>query len=137
GAAGFRRAVVPGAHGRSRAGHGVGRSPRRVAAERRPHGAEPRQGGGRLAVVLGVTDVRARGGAPEMTGRRGCGLALALTLTVALAPAAARAHTEPYSHLEIHVGPEGMTGTITAHMVDLAHEAGLAVPESLLDARYD
>src|SRR5439155_19209026 len=41
------------------------------------------------------------------------------------------------SHLEIRVGPGGMTGTLTAHMVDLAHEAGLAVPESLLDARYD
>ncbi len=64
-------------------------------------------------------------------------LAAALAACALLVPAALLAHTEPYSHLEIHADPAGLSGTLTAHMVDLAHEAGLAVPESLLDARYD
>lgn len=60
------------------------------------------------------------------------GVALA---TLAFAPVA-RAHDQPYSWLELKLAPDGLDGKVTAHIVDLAHESGLAPPDSLLDAGY-
>jgi len=58
-------------------------------------------------------------------------LLLGITLAVP-----ALAHQEPYSWLDLHVSASGVEGSMTAHMVDLSHEAGIAVPESLLDSRF-
>jgi hydrogenase/urease accessory protein HupE len=58
-------------------------------------------------------------------------LSLGITLAVP-----ALAHQEPYSWLDLHVSASGVEGSMTAHMVDLSHEAGIAVPESLLDSRF-
>lgn len=44
----------------------------------------------------------------------------------------ARAHQEPYSHLDLRVEAGRLRGSVTAHIEDLAHEAGMASPESLL-----
>jgi hydrogenase/urease accessory protein HupE len=59
-----------------------------------------------------------------------------LVAALSLCATPARAHQEPYSHLEIVADEHGLHGTLTAHMVDLAHEAGLTPPESLLSAGY-
>ena len=56
-------------------------------------------------------------------------LATLLLLTLA---SPANAHDAPYSFVDIHVTPAGLEGRVMAHVVDLAHEAGLASPESLL-----
>src|SRR5437867_3242877 len=44
----------------------------------------------------------------------------------------ARAHDQPYSYIDIRLRPDAMEGTITAHVVDLAHEIGFAPADSLL-----
>lgn len=66
---------------------------------------------------------------------RGLALAAALALGLAL-PSTASAHDQPYSWLDLRLAGDHLDGRVTAHIVDLAHEAGLAVPESLLDAGY-
>jgi hydrogenase/urease accessory protein HupE len=65
--------------------------------------------------------------------RRATAAALALALALA---GRASAHQEPYSHVEVRVGPTRMEGRVMGHVVDLAHEAGLPAPDSLFDARY-
>ena len=60
---------------------------------------------------------------------------VAAALAVAFASAAS-AHDQPYSWLDLRLDDRGLDGRVTAHIVDLAHEAGLAAPESLLDAGY-
>jgi hydrogenase/urease accessory protein HupE len=60
---------------------------------------------------------------------------LAALLALAFAGTAS-AHQEPYSHVEVRVGPGRMEGRVMGHVVDLAHEAGLAVPDSLFDPGY-
>ncbi len=59
----------------------------------------------------------------------------ALAIALALAPGAS-AHDQPYSWLDLRLDARGLDGRVSAHIVDLAHEAGLAAPESLLDAGY-
>jgi hydrogenase/urease accessory protein HupE len=61
--------------------------------------------------------------------------ACAAWLVTAGAPIAG-AHQEPYSHLDLHVENGRVRGSVTAHIVDLAHEAGLAPPESLLSIGF-
>ena len=56
----------------------------------------------------------------------------AVGLATLLAATTARAHDQPYSWLDLRVTPAGLEGRVTAHIVDLAHEAGIATPDSLL-----
>lgn len=57
---------------------------------------------------------------------------LAAVLTLGLAvPASLRAHDEPYSYVDVHFEPNALRGQIAAHVEDLAHELGLATPDSL------
>ena len=76
---------------------------------------------------------RARRPSRQPGRRLGRALILAV-LASSLGTHAARSHTEPYSHLELRLEPDGWHGTLVAHVVDLAHEAGIAHPESLLEA---
>jgi len=46
----------------------------------------------------------------------------------------ALAHDAPYSFLDLRLGPGGLDGALTAHVFDLAHELGVAAPDSLLDS---
>ncbi|MCI0666479.1 MAG: HupE/UreJ family protein [Methylococcaceae bacterium] len=60
-----------------------------------------------------------------------------ITLTIAaLGSARAVAHDEPYSHIEIRLDPGRVHGKVMAHVIDLAHEGGLEMPELLLDRGY-
>ena len=60
---------------------------------------------------------------------------IALALGIVLA-CAASAHDQPYSHVEVRVEPTALRGRVLAHVVDLAHEAGLPAPDSLFRASY-
>jgi len=44
----------------------------------------------------------------------------------------ARAHAQPYSFLDLRLESGAIDGRLTAHVFDLAHEIGVATPESLL-----
>ena len=59
-------------------------------------------------------------------------IALALTIT----PRAALAHAEPYSFVEVRIDSGALRGRVTAHVVDLAHEAHLAKPDSLFRTAF-
>ena len=48
----------------------------------------------------------------------------------------ASAHQQPYSYLDLRLGDGGLEGTVAAHVVDLAHEAGGWAPDSLLDSGF-
>jgi hydrogenase/urease accessory protein HupE len=48
----------------------------------------------------------------------------------------AAAHQEPYSFLDVRLDDGGMHGRLIAHIVDLAHEASLPRPDSLLSPGY-
>lgn len=61
---------------------------------------------------------------------------LAAVLLVLLGARVARAHDQPYSWLDLRLGSNGIEGRVTAHVVDLAHETGLATPDSLLDRAF-
>ncbi len=63
------------------------------------------------------------------------GLILATALGLLL-PAAAGAHSQPYSFIDVRIDGGALHGRVTAHVVDLAHEALLPVPDSLLDAAF-
>jgi hydrogenase/urease accessory protein HupE len=56
----------------------------------------------------------------------------AVLLVTGLAAAPACPHDQPYSWLDLRLAPDGVAVRITAHVVDLAHEAGIATPDSLL-----
>jgi len=59
-------------------------------------------------------------------------LTAAAALLAALSAGPALAHDQPYSWLDLRLTGAGLEGRVTAHIVDLSHEAGNAVPESLL-----
>src|SRR5436190_23825231 len=46
------------------------------------------------------------------------------------------AHPIPFSYLDIRLDQGRMEGTLTAHIVDLAHDLNVDKPESLLDAKF-
>jgi hydrogenase/urease accessory protein HupE len=48
-------------------------------------------------------------------------------------PRAAHAHTQPYSYVDLRLGTDEFTGSVTAHVVDIAQETGISNPEDLLD----
>jgi hypothetical protein len=54
------------------------------------------------------------------------------TLLLASLSAQALAHAAPYSWLDLRILPDSLAGEITAHVYDLAHDAGIARPETLL-----
>jgi len=55
-----------------------------------------------------------------------------LLLVLLFVASPAWAHDAPYSFLNLRFAPGGASGTLTAHVVDLAHELPGAAPESLL-----
>ena len=58
--------------------------------------------------------------------------ALLVAAVLAAASGPALAHDAPYSFLNLRFTPAGVEGALTAHVVDLAHESGVAAPESML-----
>jgi hydrogenase/urease accessory protein HupE len=69
------------------------------------------------------------------TSARVATFGLVLTVAVVLAPRFVWAHAEPYSWVDIRLEPGTWRGTVTAHVVDLAHEIELATADSLLAPR--
>ncbi len=62
-------------------------------------------------------------------------LVIGLTAAMlAIQPRAVHAHTQPYSYVDLRLGTDAVTGTVTAHVVDVAHETGTSNPGDLLDA---
>lgn len=59
-----------------------------------------------------------------------------LLAALAGGPRTAAAHDQPYSFLDVHLERGMLAGTVMAHVVDLAHAAGIAVPESLLSPGF-
>jgi len=57
--------------------------------------------------------------------------ALAALLVLVAPPAAA--HPAPFSYLDLHLAPSGVTGTLTVHDLDAAYELGLSDADALLD----
>src|SRR5262245_6853484 len=95
-----------------------------------PHGSLRRARRGRLGELVGFADVREG----RSVSRRGALPIAALLATLIAGPAAA--HDQPYSWLDLRLRERGITGRVTAHVVDLAHEASLDSPDSLLDPAY-
>ena len=60
-------------------------------------------------------------------------LAVVIAMNFA-APHVARAHDEPYSFVDVHLETQVLRGQVVAHVEDLAHELGLAAPDSLRQA---
>ena len=58
--------------------------------------------------------------------------ALCVALALAGAAATAFAHNQPFSFLDLHVAPDSLTGRVSAHVIDIAHDLGIAAPDSLL-----
>lgn len=58
---------------------------------------------------------------------------LATAALLAWLAAPARAHDQPYSFVDLRLSDRGLQGSVVAHVFDLAHEIGLATPDSLLD----
>ena len=56
-----------------------------------------------------------------------------LLFSVLVLSAPAWAHPLPFSYVDVHPGPSGVTLDITVHVFDAANEVGVTPPESLLD----
>lgn len=61
-------------------------------------------------------------------------LAVAFSIAALLEPATATAHETPYSFVDLRLRPDGIEGTLTAHVDDIAHDLGIPDPKALLDA---
>jgi hydrogenase/urease accessory protein HupE len=59
-------------------------------------------------------------------------LLLAMLIVAGLARPAA-AHPTPFSYLDLVITPAGVEGTLVVHIIDAAHELGIAAPDRLLD----
>ncbi len=57
-------------------------------------------------------------------------------LAALLASIPAHAHPAPFSYLDVHYDGEKLTGTLTIHQIDAAHELGVADPSVLKDPHY-
>jgi hydrogenase/urease accessory protein HupE len=64
---------------------------------------------------------------------RGCRLAAVLVTFVLLAAPPASAHPAPFSYIDIRLSPNAISGTLTVHDFDVAHELGIADPTTLGD----
>jgi HupE/UreJ protein len=58
---------------------------------------------------------------------------LLLVLTMLLVPAVADAHPAPFSYLDLQIGNDVIDGMLVVHIIDAAHDLGIASPEKLLD----
>ncbi len=56
-----------------------------------------------------------------------------LVLALLTAPAAAFAHPAPFSYLDLRIGSGVIEGTLVVHIIDAAHDLGIATPEKLLE----
>jgi HupE/UreJ protein len=65
---------------------------------------------------------------------RGRGIAALLIAFVLSSPPPATAHPAPFSYLDVRLSPSPVTGTLTLHDFDVAHELGIADPDTLDDA---
>jgi hypothetical protein len=60
----------------------------------------------------------------------------AVVALLVLGPArAVLAHPAPFSYLDVHLSPSGIAGTLVLHDFDVAHDLGVAEPDSLMDPR--
>jgi hydrogenase/urease accessory protein HupE len=50
-----------------------------------------------------------------------------------LAPSLAVAHPAPFSYLDLRIGNASIDGALVVHIIDVAHDLGIAAPEKLLD----
>jgi hydrogenase/urease accessory protein HupE len=57
-----------------------------------------------------------------------------LALAIASLPRVVAAHEQPFSFVDLRVDRGALSGSVTAHVVDLAHEAGLPDARALLDS---
>ena len=62
--------------------------------------------------------------------RRACALAVVALLSCS---AAVSAHPAPFSYLDIVFRSGGIEGSLTVHIIDIAHELSVSPPEKLLD----
>jgi hypothetical protein len=46
------------------------------------------------------------------------------------------AHPAPFSYLDLHIGPNGLTGRLVLHNADIAHELAIDPPDRLTDAAF-
>ena len=67
-----------------------------------------------------------------MSERVSCHRICAVLVVVAGAVAAAVAHPIPFSYVDVMLGSDGIECRVTAHVIDLAHELGIAEPRQLL-----
>ena len=58
---------------------------------------------------------------------------LLLVLTLLAAPSLAAAHPAPFSYLDLRIGNDVIEGALVVHIIDVAHDLGIAAPEKLLD----
>jgi hypothetical protein len=56
-----------------------------------------------------------------------------LAVLAALLPAVAQAHPAPFSYLDVHVEPAGLSGRLVLHAIDVAHELQMPDPGALAD----
>jgi hydrogenase/urease accessory protein HupE len=59
--------------------------------------------------------------------------ALPACLALLAAASTAAAHPVPFSYLDVRLEPRGIAGTLVVHVVDVAHDLGIAPAERLLD----
>jgi hypothetical protein len=58
---------------------------------------------------------------------------LVLVLALLAAPSLAAAHPAPFSYLDLRIGNASIEGALVVHIIDVAHDLGIAAPEKLLD----
>jgi len=58
-----------------------------------------------------------------------------IVLMFVMAPSLAAAHPAPFSYLDLRVGSDRIDGQLVIHIIDAAHELGIAQPDALLDRR--
>lgn len=58
---------------------------------------------------------------------------LLVVLAVLAAPSPAAAHPAPFSYLDVRIGGDAIDGTLVVHIIDVAHDLGIADPERLLE----
>jgi hydrogenase/urease accessory protein HupE len=56
-----------------------------------------------------------------------------LALGLLVAPSLASGHPAPFSYLDLRIGVDAIDGTLVVHIIDVAHDLGIATPEKLLD----
>jgi hypothetical protein len=58
---------------------------------------------------------------------------LVLVLVLVAAPSLVAAHPAPFSYLDLRIGDASIEGGLVVHIIDVAHDLGIAAPEKLLD----